>query len=95
MHAGRLRACDQRHESDAREWSLPILSDARLMGRIRRANTEIAAGEGQALTKDERWHWSAGSDGEAVLHLVFDEINATPPRLPGDPRPITYPLAPR
>ena len=25
-----------------------------------------------------------------ALHLLLDEINTTPPRLPGDPRPITY-----
>ena len=27
-----------------------------------------------------------------ALHLLLDEINTTPPRLPGDPRPITYQL---
>ncbi len=27
-----------------------------------------------------------------TLHLLLDEINHTPPRLPGDPRPITYHL---
>jgi hypothetical protein len=30
-----------------------------------------------------------------ALGLVLDEINTTPPRMPGDPRPITYQLTPR
>ena len=30
-----------------------------------------------------------------TLGLVLDEINTTPPRMPGDPRPITYQLTPR
>ena len=29
-----------------------------------------------------------------ALHLLTDELNATPARLPGDRRPITYQLAP-
>jgi len=29
-----------------------------------------------------------------ALGLLLDEINAAPPRMPGDPRPITYQLAP-
>jgi len=28
-----------------------------------------------------------------ALALLIDEINATPPRMPGDTRPITYQLA--
>jgi len=28
-----------------------------------------------------------------ALRLLLEEINATPPRLPGDPRPITYSLS--
>ncbi|MGH3288683.1 MAG: hypothetical protein ACRDPD_29065 [Streptosporangiaceae bacterium] len=28
-----------------------------------------------------------------ALALLIDEINHTPPTLPGDPRPITYQLA--
>jgi hypothetical protein len=28
-----------------------------------------------------------------ALALLIDEINTTPPSLPGDQRPITYPLA--
>ena len=28
-----------------------------------------------------------------ALGLLLDEINATPPRMPGDTRPITYQLA--
>jgi hypothetical protein len=28
------------------------------------------------------------------LALLIEEINATPPRMPGDTRPITYQLAP-
>jgi prevent-host-death family protein len=35
------------------EETLEILSNARLMRRIRQANSEMAAGEGRALTKDE------------------------------------------
>ena len=30
-----------------------------------------------------------------ALALLIDEINATPPAMPGDTRPITYQLAPR
>jgi transposase len=30
-----------------------------------------------------------------ALNLLIDEINATPPAMPGDTRPITYQLAPR
>ena len=30
-----------------------------------------------------------------ALALLIDEINATPPAMPGDSRPITYHLAPR
>jgi len=30
----------------------------------------------------------------AALALLLDEINATPPAIPGDARPITYQLAP-
>ena len=30
-----------------------------------------------------------------ALALLIEEINATPPAMPGDPRPITYHLAPR
>ena len=30
-----------------------------------------------------------------ALTLLIDEINATPPAMPGDTRPITYQLAPR
>jgi hypothetical protein len=30
----------------------------------------------------------------AALALLLDEINATPPTMPGDARPITYQLAP-
>ena len=30
-----------------------------------------------------------------ALGLVLDEINTAPPRMPGDPRPITYQLTPR
>ena len=30
-----------------------------------------------------------------ALDLLLEEINTTPPHLPGDHRPITYPLAPR
>jgi len=26
------------------------------------------------------------------LRLLLDELNSTPPRIPGDPRPITYQL---
>ena len=30
-----------------------------------------------------------------ALRLLLDEINATPPSLPGDPRPIAYQIAAR
>jgi hypothetical protein len=30
-----------------------------------------------------------------ALTLLIDEINATPPAMPGDTRPITYQLTPR
>ena len=30
-----------------------------------------------------------------ALALLIEEINATPPAMPGDSRPITYHLAPR
>jgi hypothetical protein len=29
-----------------------------------------------------------------ALHLLIDELNTTPPHIPGDPRPITYQLQP-
>jgi hypothetical protein len=41
------------------------------------------------------WHPTGAPRIAGALTLLIDEINATPPAMPGDTRPITYQLTPR